>query len=560
MANSDRRVTSSSSEGEWQLATDSGLPVLPPIEAEQARNRSVERLDQPLHTLTVEHCGWLLLICYAVFTRFALLGARPLDASEATRALATIGGYGGGANVAPEPGWVNVLTAALAAIGGPSDWSARSVPALCGLLVIVVAFGLRRFIGRAGGLALALLLTLSPGFTYYARADAPQMPAALIAVITLYAFGALKERPSTTRAAWLGIAIGLMAATPPDGRITGLSFVLALGLIGLYCLITRPHAVLNIRVWFKQYGRLLLIVFIAMVAAWLGSELFVNLRRTAASASPPIHGNDSGMSLMAALRCYLPALMLDEFLIVAAAIVGVAAVLGARVRSMFAVWVVLWTALSFLLMLAVLPPDIAYLPLVLLPMALLGAFGVEWLHHGNAWPAVRIIIGALAVLTIYVQILTNFIYYAPDASEAAWNRHANLYWGSLTTTIQTRVYCRRAMVGIAPKDATVYFQTDAPALRWYLRELRPVKDPAIAAVTVGAPSASDGSDGPKNEAGLRHFDFDYAMSWPLNWSGLTLGSALRYVFTGEAWADPVAASVRITAPQLPGPAPVDLDE
>jgi hypothetical protein len=113
------------------------------------------------------------------------------------------------------------------------------------------------------------------------------------------------------------------------------------------------------------------------------------------------------------------------------------------------------------------------------------------------------------------------------------------------------------MVGIAPKDATVYFQTDAPALRWYLRDLRPVRDPAIASVTVSGPSANIGA---KDAAGLRHFDFDYAMSWPLHWSGLTPGSALRYAFTGKAWADPIATPVKITAPPLPGPAPVDLDE
>jgi hypothetical protein len=116
------------------------------------------------------------------------------------------------------------------------------------------------------------------------------------------------------------------------------------------------------------------------------------------------------------------------------------------------------------------------------------------------------------------------------------------------------------MFGVTPEDARVYFQTDAPALRWYLRELRPVRDPAIAAVTVSTPPVSDGSDVSKEAAGLRHFDFDYAMSWPLNWSGLTPGSALRYVFTGRAWADPIAAPVKITAPPLPGPAPLDLDE
>ena len=96
------------------------------------------------------------------------------------------------------------------------------------------------------------------------------------------------------------------------------------------------------------------------------------------------------------------------------------------------------------------------------------------------------------------------------------------------------------MFGIAPKDATVYFQTDAPALRWYLRELRPVTRPCDCIGYCQCATRNDGSDGSKEAASLRHFDFDYAMSWPLNWSGLTPGSALRYVFTDQAWADPIA--------------------
>jgi hypothetical protein len=178
----------------------------------------------------------------------------------------------------------------------------------------------------------------------------------------------------------------------------------------------------------------------------------------------------------------------------------------------------------------------------------LGAIGLEWFHHNNAWPVVRIIVGTLGALSLYVQIFTNFVYYAPDASEAAWNRHANLYWGGMTTTIQTRIYCRRAMTGITPEDATVYFSTEAPALRWYLRGLRPVTDPAIAAVSVDPPSAngSNGS-GAGETAGVRRFDFDYAMSWPLAWRSLSAAAALRYIFTDRAWASPVAAAVSITA-------------
>ncbi|HEX4210357.1 MAG TPA: glycosyltransferase family 39 protein [Candidatus Binataceae bacterium] len=547
-ANSDGGVSSSASEGEWQLGTDTELPIAPPpVEPEQPRNRSLERLERPLHILTAEHCGWLLLISYAVFSRLALLGARPLDANEASRALASLSDYGSNANVIPQPGWVNVITVALSALGGPSDWSVRIVTALCGLMLIVVAFGLRRYIGRAGGLALALLLTLSPGFTYYARANAPEMPAALMALLTLYGFCVLAERPSPTRAAWLGIAIGLMSATPPDGRITALSFGIALGLIGLYCLITRQHAVLNIGVWFRRYRGLLLIVVLATVAAWIASQFLTNVPTYVATGSLSIQGDGGG--LIKTSRDYLPALALDEFLIVLAAMVGMVAVLSARrpLRSMLAGWVALWTLFSLVMTLALLAPDTANLPLILLPLAVLGALGVEWLHHGSAWPVARTIIGALAVLTLYVQILTNFVYYAPDASEASWNRHANLYWSAMTTTIQTRVYCRRAMAGITAADATVYFNIEAPALRWYLRELRPVKDPTISAVTVG-PSPIDGSgNGAKHSDELRRFDFDYAMTWPLTWSGLTPASALSYIFAGEARANPIAASVNITA-------------
>jgi Dolichyl-phosphate-mannose-protein mannosyltransferase len=548
-ANSDRGVTFSASEGDWQLGTEPELPVIPSAEAELPRNRSHERLDRPLHTLTAEHCGWLLLVAYAAFSRLVMLSARPLDASEATRALAALSDYSGSASVVPQPGWISVITSALSALGGPSDWSVRVVPALCGLLLIVTAFGLRRYIGRAGALALALLLTLSPGLTFYARSNSPEIPAALMALASLYAFCQLIERPSTTRAVWLGIAIGLLSATPPDGRIAEVSFALALSLIGFYCLVRREHPLLNVGVWFKRYRGLLLIVVIVMVCASIASQLFTGAPPDIASGDPVGQADTAGTGLGAALQCCLAPLLLDEFLIVGAAIVGIVAVLSARIHSMLAAWILLWALLSVALTMMVLSPNAASLPLILLPLAVLGAIGMEWLHHTNAWSSVRIIGCALAVLTLYVQILGNFVYYAPDASEAAWNRHANLYWDAMTTTLQTRIYCRRAMAGITPEDAKVYFEVDAPALRWYLRELRPVKEAAIAAVTVGPPSANDGSkgSGTSGSSEVRRFDFDYAMSWPLTWSALTPASALRYIFTGEAWANPVTAAVRITS-------------
>jgi len=543
-ANSDRGVNPIAHEGEWQLGTESGLPVLPPAEVAPPPNLSAERLGRPLHTLTVEDAGWLVVAAYALISRLTMLAARPLDASEAVRALAALGHTDGGitspVNVAPQPGWVRILTAVVFAVVDPSDWSARIVPAICGLLLIALAFALRRYIGRAAGLALALFLTLSPAFTYFARSDAPSMPAAMITLAALYAFLALVAYPGQARAACLGIAAGLMAAVEPDGLATAGIFLLALSLIGLYRLIVTPHAVLNMRVWFDRYRTLVAIVLLTAIAVWVISKVLDS--DFAGDGGSSLIG---GPSLAAGLRFYWPAIALNEFLIVIGAIIGLAAVASFRMPSALSAWALLWTLISLAFWLWAPVPNRSHLPSILLPMALIGAIGVEWLHHTTAWPVLRAILGTLALLTLYVQVLSNFVHCAPDASEAGWDRHVNLDWGDLTTTVQTRFYASRAMEGIVPEDATVYFYADSPALRWYLRDLRPVADPAAATVIVGAATAKAGSnENPKRQV----FRFAYAETWPLDSSKLSPAKALRFIFTGSAWADPVASEVTITAP------------
>ena len=310
-------------------------------------------------------------------------------------------------------------------------------------------------------------MTLSPGFTFYSRTYAPAVPAALIALVTLYAFCTLIDRPSPVRAGWFGAAIGLMEATPPDGRVTSLCFALILISLGLYRLFARPHPLLSVRIWFNRYRTLLLISVITAIVCWFLTQLFTgdvgSLAAGTGSISP---ANESAPSAQIA-HFYLPALTLDEFLIVITALIGLIASFSKRVRSQFATAVLLWALLSTALVAFTLPSDTGYIPIALLPMAMLGGLGIEWLHHGRLWPPARIILGVLALLTFYHQILSTFVYYAPDASEAAWNRHASLYWSPLTTTLQTQSYSRRAMTGLQPKDATVDFAIDAPALQWY---------------------------------------------------------------------------------------------
>ena len=83
----------------------------------------------------------------------------------------------------------------------------------------------------------------------------------------------------------------------------------------------------------------------------------------------------------------------------------------------------------------------AFVLQMIVPMALLGAFVIGYLHHTVAWNIVRYPIGLLALLTLCVQVANNFIWYAPDASQAPWARIALLYWTEPATTLQTPVQC-----------------------------------------------------------------------------------------------------------------------
>ncbi len=133
-----------------------------------------------------------------------------------------------------------------------------------------------------------------------------------------------------------------------------------------------------------------------------------------------------------------------------------------------------------------------------------------------------------AALTLYVGIVGNFIWSTPDASEAPWARHANLWQGAQATTVQARLYTDDAAAGISPADATVFFDGEIAApLRWYLRELRPVRAAESATVTVsngataGGPTAAD-------------YHFDYAEGWQPDFAKARAAEVMRFLLDGRS--------------------------
>jgi uncharacterized protein (TIGR03663 family) len=121
---------------------------------------------------TVERAAWIGLGLLAAVVRFFQLGLRPLNEVEALQALAAYRFSQGAIEAAPA-GTVPALFSGNVvgfSLFGASDISARWLPALAGLILVLLPYGLRHRLGRGGALAASLLLALSPAAVYFSRA------------------------------------------------------------------------------------------------------------------------------------------------------------------------------------------------------------------------------------------------------------------------------------------------------------------------------------------------------------------------------------------------------
>jgi hypothetical protein len=187
--------------------------------------------------------------------------------------------------------------------------------------------------------------------------------------------------------------------------------------------------------------------------------------------------------------------------------------------------------------------------MIILPAAILGGVAIEYFHHTRLWRVPRSGLVTLAILTIYVQSLTNFVYYAPDAADAPWDRRGNLYWSEGATTIQTADVCNSILKRIAPANVTVYHDGEwPPALRWYLRSARPVA--SVDAATIVVETEPSGEVLPDSSAVSR---FEYEEGWSPTLGGLDWRRALAYLISQKIWGEMISRSalVRTTPPMIP---------
>ena len=112
-------------------------------------------------------------------------------------------------------GWLDPLRAGVLLAFGTGDFGARIVAAVFGLMLIGAAFAMRRHLGRAGAIAFAAMMTLSPTLTWFSRSTSATVPAMALVVVAIAIVFALVGAGDTLKVGGLALAIALALSAAP---------------------------------------------------------------------------------------------------------------------------------------------------------------------------------------------------------------------------------------------------------------------------------------------------------------------------------------------------------
>jgi uncharacterized protein (TIGR03663 family) len=133
------------------------------------RTREKTRQAVKPSQLTVEVALYFVIAVMAFYLRLYKLDGRPMQAGEAAQALAAwrfAQGQAGGLSSSPLLFASNMI---LFALFGATDFLARLLPALSGVLLVIGPYFLRQRLGRMSALAASFVLALSPSTLFFSR-------------------------------------------------------------------------------------------------------------------------------------------------------------------------------------------------------------------------------------------------------------------------------------------------------------------------------------------------------------------------------------------------------
>jgi uncharacterized protein (TIGR03663 family) len=246
-----------------------------------------------LSWLTVESAAYLGLALLALVLRLANLGVVPLSDAEAAQALVAWNIYH--AQPLDQVGY-SPLIATLDLVGfallGDSEFAARLGPALLGVALVLLPYGLRRHLGRAGALAASALFAISPTAVFLSRSVTGDIGAAVGGLaLTVGLFGWLDWEPNwrSSRLGWLIVAAAglvLLLTASPSAYST---LALLLGFVVLAAVVgdkrhaaTAREGVTALRDQLVSWGSFVLVLVIGLLA--VATALLFNLDGLGATA------------------------------------------------------------------------------------------------------------------------------------------------------------------------------------------------------------------------------------------------------------------------------------
>ena len=183
--------------------------------------------DRPLAELLKpnwEKAIYLAIFLLAVVSRFWDVGARAMSHDESLHALYSYyldNGSGYTHNPMMHGPFLFHANTLIYFLFGDSDFTARIVPALFGVFMVMSPLLLRRWLGRAGAIITSILLLISPSFLFYSRYIRNDI---YIAVWTVVLIAALFRFVDSHRRGWfyLGAAVLMLSlATKENAYIFG---------------------------------------------------------------------------------------------------------------------------------------------------------------------------------------------------------------------------------------------------------------------------------------------------------------------------------------------------
>jgi len=374
-----------------------------------------------LSWLTVERAAYLGLALLALVLRLVNLGAHPLSDAEAQQAL--VAWHVHQAQPADPVGYspliatLNLLSFAL--LGG-SEFVARLGPVLLSVALVLLPYGLRRHLGRAGALATAALFAISPTALYLSRTVNGDIAAAvggLALVVGIFGWLDWLDQPgisnlqAPTPSLYLAAGGLVLLLTSSPASYTTLALLLgflalAVGLGSQGYATSVRQGLAGLRVRREGWSNLGLFLAVGLVAAATG--LLFNLGGLAASADL-LTTWLLGFAPTTGLAGVYPALFLltlYEPLILLAGLFGVSA--GLLRRRLFDLLLVWWFFGSIALNLLRSGRTGGEVLLPLVPLTLLAgiALGMLWdsLRAEGNWQKEGIILVTGLVISGYAYV------------------------------------------------------------------------------------------------------------------------------------------------------------